>query len=703
MPAAKTYHRTPKPVLASAVRAFLEHGKSVRAAAEAEGISRQQLARRLGQAAVEGMIDRSDVPQTSIALAKDEAKRDGRGAGWSARLIEVDALPSPIAPAEELIQRREAEYERVDRAQRARELIPVRVKIDGPVAIMHMGDPHIDDPGTNIKKLRSDIATARKTEGMLIGNVGDLQNNWVGRLARLYGEQSTSAAESWALTEWMVAEMAPKLLYLIGGNHDCHDTETECLTRRGWLRHSEITENDHVLSFDADTGAAVWSPICRIIRRHHAGPMVRLKSRGIDLLCTPNHRVLHRTLDWKQRWRSWRYIEAASMPARLAVPVSGRAGNTGVDLSDEQLAFAGWVLTDGSISWYGNSPRVTLYQSKDSAEIERLVSALNLECRRAIRQRHIVAVCGRTLVNPPRPQREWVFTADASRKILGWVPEKGKLPDWANNLSSSQFDVLLDAIVSGDGCWDGDVSTKAHAVVHGTHEFLSSLQAVAVQHGWRARIAFARGTDARLNLTRAEHYSLWTGPARTEEHYEGDVWCLTVPLGNFMVRRNGAAHFSGNCWSGAGDPLKWIAAHHGAMFEGWGARLNLIFPNGKQIRVNARHDFAGHSQWNAGHGPAKAAQMGWRDHLLTCGHKHTSAYQLLKDPSSGLISHVLRVAGYKVHDRYAKELGLPNQNITPASVTVIDPRFSDDDVRLITVIHDVDTAADFLTFLRRRK
>lgn len=31
----------------------------------------------------------------------------------------------------------------------------------------------------------------------------------------------------------------------------------------------------------------------------------------------------------------------------------------------------------------------------------------------------------------------------------------------------------------------------------------------------------------------------------------------------------------------------------------------------------------------------------------------------------------------------------------------IDPRFADDDVRLITVIHDVEEAADFLTFKRR--
>ena len=75
---------------------------------------------------------------------------------------------------------------------------------------------------------------------------------------------------------------------------------------------------------------------------------------------------------------------------------------------------------------------------------------------------------------------------------------------------------------------------------------------------------------------------------------------------------------------------------------------------------------------------------------------------MLKDPASGLISHALRVAGYKIHDRYAKELGLPNQNITPASVTIIDPQYADDDPRLVTVLHDVAEAAEFLTFKRKK-
>lgn len=142
--------------------------------------------------------------------------------------------------------------------------------------------------------------------------------------------------------------------------------------------------------------------------------------------------------------------------------------------------------------------------------------------------------------------------------------------------------------------------------------------------------------------------------------------------------------------------------HQQGVYEYHGARLNLNFPNGKQVRINARHDFRGHSMWNPSHGVAKAAQMGWRDHILTCGHKHVSGYQPLKCPATGLISHAMRVAGYKQYDYYGqREMGLPDQNISPAFTTIIDPQYDDDDPRLISVKFDVQDAADYLTYRRR--
>lgn len=287
----------------------------------------------------------------------------------------IDTLPTDTLDADQLIERRKTQYAKKHTAAEARKLIPVKVLLDGPIGIAHFGDPHVDDDGTNIDLLERHVDVVNRTKGLFAANVGDYRNNWIGRLARLYGEQSVSAKEAVVLAEWLIR--ATRWLYLVGGNHDA--------------------------------------------------------------------------------------------------------------------------------------------------------------------------------------------------------------------------------------------------------------------------------------------------------------------------------------WSGADDPIGWIAKQVNALHEPHAARIELQFPNKRKIRVNARHDFRGHSMWNTAHGPAKAAQTGWRDHVLTCGHTHVSGYQVLKDPASGLVSHALRVASYKLHDRYAVEKGLPDQSIFVCPVTIIRPEFPDDDPRLIQTLFTPEDGADYLTFLRKRK
>jgi hypothetical protein len=289
--------------------------------------------------------------------------------------FETEPIPDELPDADTLLKQRSAAFKRKRKASEARDLIPIRITCRGPIGIAHLGDPHVDDNGTDIDTLREHVNIINRTEGLFAGNVGDYSNNWVGRLARLYGQQSLSAAEAWVLVEWLVKSV--RWLYLVGGNHDL--------------------------------------------------------------------------------------------------------------------------------------------------------------------------------------------------------------------------------------------------------------------------------------------------------------------------------------WSGANDPIKWMAAQARVQYEANGMRMGLTFPNGRVIRVNARHDFSGRSQWNTAHGPAKAAQLGWRDHILTCGHTHVSGYQVLRDPATGLISHALRVGSYKTFDRYAEEKGLPNQTFTVAPVTVIRPQFDDADNRLVTVFFEPGTAALFLKWLRSRK
>jgi hypothetical protein len=155
-------------------------------------------------------------------------------------------------------------------------------------------------------------------------------------------------------------------------------------------------------------------------------------------------------------------------------------------------------------------------------------------------------------------------------------------------------------------------------------------------------------------------------------------------------------------WMGAGDPLKWITRQQDALYKSSEARLALRFPNGLEVRVNARHDHSGSSIWNPAHGPMKSALMGTRDHLYVAGHKHESAYSVLKDAISGITMHACKVASYKIYDRYAKERGFRDNCLSPCALTTINPALPPDHPDLVKVWWDPGEGADYLTFLRRR-
>lgn len=155
-------------------------------------------------------------------------------------------------------------------------------------------------------------------------------------------------------------------------------------------------------------------------------------------------------------------------------------------------------------------------------------------------------------------------------------------------------------------------------------------------------------------------------------------------------------------WAGAGDPMRWIAKQSDALYKSSEARIALRFPNGREVRVNSRHDHAGSSIWNPAHGPMKAAIMGTRDHLYVAGHKHESAYSVLKDPINNIAMHALKVSSYKVYDRFAKERGFRDNTLSPCALAIINPNLPPEHPDLVKIWWDPEEGADYLRRLRSR-
>jgi hypothetical protein len=583
---------------------------------------------------------------------------------------EVEPVEPIDAPIEELLEERFRKFDRLKEGTNSAFVRQVRLKTNAPIGLGFFGDPHVDDDGTNLRKL---LDHARlfdgRTEGLYGALLGDVANNWVGKLERLWADQSVNHREAFRLTEHFLQSVM--WLFVVWGNHDCNSMDTQALTKRGWVEYSGLRDDDEVLGFNPETEAAEWQPILSKFSRPHNQPMVEIKNQHVDALVTRGHRVLHHV----HKQKGWKYVEAKDFAAHKwqAIRCAAITDNKPYGLSDDYLRLAGWLLTDAG---RGPTGGWTIYQSKPDhvLRIRELLDRLGFSYKETVRDRDITEVMGRTLLKRPLPAHEFSIHMASSRLCDELVPDRRTLPAWVFELSVEQFNILLDTIIDADGCWDGVTpEDKKCGVVHKTKEFLDSLQAACVAFGWRTLLSCARDHDWRLSICSNPESIITTSVSVNEVPAVDRVWCLSVPLTNFMVRRNGKAHFTGNCWNQKIPFYDYLVQAHTKITAAHEQRVKLIFPNGREVMIHARHKFPGHSQWTKQFGQIKAAMLGGTADIYIGGDKHVSGYSNGWHDGQKRMWHAVQVASYKEIDEYPVELGLTPADLFQCPVAVINP------------------------------
>lgn len=153
-----------------------------------------------------------------------------------------------------------------------------------------------------------------------------------------------------------------------------------------------------------------------------------------------------------------------------------------------------------------------------------------------------------------------------------------------------------------------------------------------------------------------------------------------------------------------GDVADYIHRLFGALgaLEEHGARLELHLPSGAMVRMHVRHDFPGQSQFNPSHAMVRETLFGHRDHILACGHRHTSGYMPIWHNDPRRLCHGFRVGTYKDFDGYAKEKGFQDGNWARSMAAVVDPDYAHDPVRYIKPFFSLEDAAEYLTWRRNK-
>ena len=129
----------------------------------------------------------------------------------------------------------------------------------------------------------------------------------------------------------------------------------------------------------------------------------------------------------------------------------------------------------------------------------------------------------------------------------------------------------------------------------------------------------------------------------------------------------------------------------------WRAKFKVTFPNGRTYRIDAAHDFKGHSLWNEMHALDRASLIEEHADFYVAGHRHDWGTKQ-KELPTGRVATLLRVSGYKKIDAYATKHQYDSKNYGAAGLIILDP-----EERFHPAFADLESGADYLRYLRKRR
>jgi hypothetical protein len=368
-----------------------------------------------------------------------------------------------------------------------------------------------------------------------------------------------------AVSGTYAGQYPPPRPYDISG---CYAADTEVLTTAGWKTHQQITLEDEVACFDLKTHTLSYQCPIQQWEYDYAGPMFRFSSKSFDALVTPNHRMVV-----SQIWRDkhpmrgtgygrpmkyqdgWGFVEAQELASSLVMPwASGMADATedietiqGFD-ADNLLRYLGWWISEGSVISTGLS-------------ICQAVGPLQRYMEDTLRR---MGLFYKATVTNYNPQEQPMWSARLYKRmhptLTDWVvaecgagAENKHLPQMVWGLSLRQKQVLLDALVDGDGHRPLARPDTA-SYVSTSRQLADEIQRLAIEIGYPAIVAWQPGAlphhlnryTVYIGRPQRQRISLRMNRHRSIVEYTGKVYCLTVPTGAYVTRRNGKMCIAGN-------------------------------------------------------------------------------------------------------------------------------------------------------------
>lgn len=369
----------------------------------------------------------------------------------------------------------------------------------------------------------------------------------------------------------------------------CYDEETEVLTDNGWKFFKNVTFKDKIASLKDGKYLEYQTPL-KIFKYDYAGKMYKLKTRGVDLLVTPNHKLYVAKPDklngryrpYKRTLQSFKLqtyeklflknkkfkkgvIWNGKEQKTFTVPgytysnfmkVRNRYRTYIVDSQtfkmDAFLRFLGWYIAEGCTTKEGHQISIACCNVDNGKERQTLsdtIKDMGYPIRTTMENKSAL------IFN--------IYDTKLGRWLLkncGHLAPNKKIPGFIKGLSSRQIRIVLDALYAGDG----HKAPTSHILTTTSKQLSNDVQELIFKEGRtfreRSRIRpKGAGYQPKAGprrcyevnwMKKTYHNTSEKGLSKSSFEgmvdHEGLVYCVEVPSHIIFVRRNGKGVWCGN-------------------------------------------------------------------------------------------------------------------------------------------------------------
>lgn len=367
----------------------------------------------------------------------------------------------------------------------------------------------------------------------------------------------------------------PEIMF---GRGNCYDEQTQTLTNNGFKYWYEVTENDKIATFNPENGNIEYhKPNDDLMKfvSHYTGKMVHFRSKHMDIMVSPQHDMWVCTngrIMGKMKWKKMKaidlynsniknfyfmeqtngYINNNNDNETFTIPyVESRYTNGNNDIlsfnTKAFVEFLGYFISEGSLNPSKAGKYCISITQKKKDVLDKILSCidkLNLQYNQRPDKRDgtvEITIYHKSL---------WMYLKDN----FGLYDKDRHISREIINLSNQSLEILLNALINGDGTRDKRKGRTSMSYYSSSEELLDNVQEICVKLGYKVKILYASnlGTNSKSLVHRVmisnsrQKYRYCNNTMISLEDYDGIMYCYNVPNHLFITRRNGLIAIQGN-------------------------------------------------------------------------------------------------------------------------------------------------------------